>query len=709
MSQTVSVIVPVRDGARYLGELLDAVAAEPADEILIVDSGSRDGSVEIARAAGARVLEIDPADFGHGRTRNLAASEASGDVLAFLTQDATPVPGWLSAHLEALALDPRVGVSFGPHLPRPDTSPMIARELTEFFASFSPEGTPTLQGLGDEPFLSNVNACYRRACWEEIGFRDVAYSEDQAFGRDALDAGWLKVYHPSAAVLHAHDYGAVEFLRRYFDEYRGLRETTGHVEPVAPRESLSYVKVQVAGDRAWMASHGVSGADAARWTARSVVHHGGRRVFSALGSRADRLPPALRGAISLEGRTDGGGGDHDGVAVEAPPEPSGRHIPAMHDAHPLDATLRVLRDGPAPLLPVTADGAERERLRIAVVIPHFREGSGGHRTICTLVRGLEARGHIVSMWLHDPEGVHAGEADSVVRSHVDSYFGPVAAPVYKGFSQWHGADVVMATGWQTVHPALLLDQVRARAYLVQDHEPEFYATSADRMFAEDTYHRGLYVIAASPWLRDLVRDQYGAEGTAFELGVDHTIYGPDATIPRRDDTVVFYGRGATPRRATELGWLALSELRRRRPDVRVVAYGDSAPNWQQPFPYEFLGVVPPVELAALYRRATAGLVLSLTNYSLIPQEMMACGLPLVDLRGGCSEAMFGEDGPVELATPDPVAVADALERLLGDPDEWARRSAAGLTWAAERTWDAAVDAVEHGLRESLRVRARGAV
>lgn len=704
MTPTVSVIVPVRDGARYLAELLDAVAAQGPDEILVVDSGSRDGSVQIARAAGARVVEIDPADFGHGRTRNLAAEEATGDVLAFLTQDATPVAGWLSAHLEALEMDPRVGVSFGPHLPRPDTSPMIARELTEFFASFSPDGVPVLQGEGDEPFLSNVNACYRRACWEEIRFRDVAYSEDQAFGRDALAAGWLKVYHPGAAVLHAHDYGPVEFARRYFDEYRGLRETAGHVEPVAPRESLSYVKVQVAGDRAWLAAQGISGVDAARWTARSVVHHGGRRVFSVLGSRADRLPPAVRGAISLEGRSDGGG-DHDAVAVEAPPEPTGRVIPPKHDAHPLDATLRVLRDGPAPLLPVTEDAAERERLRIAVVIPHFREGSGGHRTICTLVRGLEARGHICSLWLHDPAGIHQNEADAVVRAHVDEWFGPVAAPVYKGFEHWHGADVVVATGWQTVHPTLLLDQVRARAYLVQDHEPEFYATSADRMFAQDTYHRGLYVIAASPWLRDLVRDRYGSDGTAFELGVDHEIYGMDPTVPRRDDTIVFYGRGATPRRATELGWLALSELRRRR-DVRVVAYGDSAPNWEQPFPYEFLGVVSPPELASLYRRATAGLVLSLTNYSLIPQEMMACGLPVVDLRGGCSESMFGEDGPVELAAADPVAIADALELLLDDRDEWHRRSAAGLSWAAERTWDAAVDAVERGLRESLRVRAR---
>ena len=76
-----------------------------------------------------------------------------------------------------------------------------------------------------------MNACYARACWQEVRFRDVAYSEDQAFGADMLAAGWAKVYHPGAGVLHAHDYGPVEFMRRYFDEYRGLRESTGHVEP----------------------------------------------------------------------------------------------------------------------------------------------------------------------------------------------------------------------------------------------------------------------------------------------------------------------------------------------------------------------------------------------------------------------------------------------------------------------------------------------
>jgi glycosyltransferase involved in cell wall biosynthesis len=207
-----------------LGRVLEAVGAQGDLELIVIDSGSTDGSQDAARAARAELIEIVPSQFGHGRTRNTGAERSTGDLICFLTQDAVPEPGWLEAYLEAFRLHPRVGAAYGPHLPFPDTSPMIARELTEFFAGFSPDGEPVLQRAGDLTFLSNVNACYARTCWAELRF------PDQAFGRALLAAGWLKAYHPAAAVRHAHDYGPVEFMKRYFDEYRGLREASGHVE-----------------------------------------------------------------------------------------------------------------------------------------------------------------------------------------------------------------------------------------------------------------------------------------------------------------------------------------------------------------------------------------------------------------------------------------------------------------------------------------------
>ena len=181
----VSVVIPVKDGERYLAELLDALARERPDQVLVIDSGSRDRSLEIVRAAGVELLEIDPAEFSHGPTRNLGAEHTTGELICFLTQDATPCPGWLAAYCEAFALEERVGAAYGPHLPRADTSPMIARELTEFFATFeaSTEAReeaggkaipgPVVQRRGGPTFLSNVNACYARACWQELRFREA--------------------------------------------------------------------------------------------------------------------------------------------------------------------------------------------------------------------------------------------------------------------------------------------------------------------------------------------------------------------------------------------------------------------------------------------------------------------------------------------------------------------------------------------------------
>ena len=60
------------------------------------------------------------------------------------------------------------------------------------------------------------------------------------------------------------------------------------------------------------------------------------------------------------------------------------------------------------------------------------------------------------------------------------WFAPVRAPVFVGFDDWHGADVAVATGWETVYPLAVLPGCRARAYLVNDHEPEFFASSAQR-------------------------------------------------------------------------------------------------------------------------------------------------------------------------------------------------------------------------------------
>jgi len=291
---SVSVVIPVKDGSRYLAEVLAAVRAQaPQAELLVIDSGSRDESTAIARAGGATVHAIEAEEFGHGRTRNLGFSLTTGDVVCFLTQDATPEPGWLAGLLEPFASED-VGVVFGPQHPRPGASPMAARQVDRFFAQLEPDGD----------YLSNVNAAYRRACWEEIRFRDVPYAEDQAFAADLAGTRWRKAYAPGAGVLHSHDYGLLAAMRRAFDEARGLRETRGWVEPFAPRASLGGIRRQVRRDADWMRAQQWPPVRRVRWLPSSLAHHTGRKLFAWLGSRADRLPAAARRALSLERRAD---------------------------------------------------------------------------------------------------------------------------------------------------------------------------------------------------------------------------------------------------------------------------------------------------------------------------------------------------------------------------------------------------------------------
>ncbi len=367
------------------------------------------------------------------------------------------------------------------------------------------------------------------------------------------------------------------------------------------------------------------------------------------------------------------------------------------------AYLQVLKAGQADLEPGGADRAEADALDVAVVIPSFRRGSGGHATIAELVRGLEARGHHISLWLVDQQGRLEGRSDAEATEAFRSFFGPVAAGVHVGTDALGACDVLLATGYQTVGEVLRLPGAKARAYLVQDHEAEFFGTSAERLVAEWSYAQGLHCICASPWLADLVTDRYGASASAFDLGVDHEHYTAHPTH-RRDDLVLFYARAVTPRRAVPLGLLALQELKARRPSVEIALFGE-ARDVAAPFEALQLGTLDRPGLAHAYASAAVGLCLSLTNPSLVPTEMLACGLPVVDVRSDAMEATFGETGAVTLAEPDPVSLADAMERLLDDLVLRAELSRLGTELVAGRTWPRAAAQVEDGLRAALRAQA----
>jgi len=302
MGGVVTVAIPVLNGGAMLRHALAAVRDQQLDrelELLVADSGSADGSREAAQEAGARVIDVPPGEFSHGGTRNLLMQEAGGSHVAFLTQDSVPADdGWLARLLGAFELADHVALAFGPYRPRPGASVMVRRELASVFGPLGDEPR-----LDDGPFFSSANGCVLRRAWERVGFREIAYAEDRMLARDMLSAGWVKAYHPAAAVIHSHEYPLRKQVQRSFDEGRGMLEVNGFRGHPLARWPL-VVQRAVRDDAALGPADGGPGL----WL-RSLAHHSARALGGALGGRADRIPGRARRFLSLEG--------HDGFRRQA--------------------------------------------------------------------------------------------------------------------------------------------------------------------------------------------------------------------------------------------------------------------------------------------------------------------------------------------------------------------------------------------------------
>lgn len=287
-------------------------------ELIVCDSGSRDGSVTIARRYGAEVIQIRPEEFSHGATRNLLMERSGGDRVVFLTQDSVPAgERWLAELLGGFDLADDVALTFGPYRPRPEASVMVARELTQWFQSFSSDGAPRLDRLapserdiapiellGPRGFFTDANGCVARAAWLSIPFRRVRYAEDHVLAHDMMRAGYAKAYLPRAAVIHSHDYSLWNWLRRSFDEYRALREVYGFSPPLDLRWPALQVWGLVGADWRWARDAGPTESrrmSASETVVRSLPHRALRTAGALLGGRADRLPARLVRRLSLEG------------------------------------------------------------------------------------------------------------------------------------------------------------------------------------------------------------------------------------------------------------------------------------------------------------------------------------------------------------------------------------------------------------------------
>ncbi len=325
-----------------------------------------------------------------------------------------------------------------------------------------------------------------------------------------------------------------------------------------------------------------------------------------------------------------------------------------------------------------------ECLKVSFIIPEPFKGAGGHRNLFRAARAFAQRGHKVTIYTDGPTD-HFFSAASLEKFVKENFFDTGAAFVL-GCQDVAPCDLLIATQWRT---AYAVQKFRHRCalpcYFIQDFEPYFYPMGEEYIQAYATYSFGFAQLASGRWAAEMAERASGRSCPYFQFPLQREIYRENLQLTREEETVIFFARPSMPRRCYMLGVEAMRLLWERRPDIRIVFFGEDARHYgEYGFSYEKAGMLKgPQELAQLYCTATIGLCFSLTNPSLVPYEMMACGLPVVDLDfNNTSSAYNGYEAAV-LAQPSPAAICDELCNLLDDPQARELRRNAGLRLVAQ--------------------------
>jgi rhamnosyltransferase len=240
-TRRVTILIPTFNGGALLESVLEAIDDQDAvceRELVAVDSGSTDGTVERLRARGARVLQTTAADFNHGETRNLALEASTGEVAVLLVQDAVPSSrNWLRA-LIAPFDQADVAGTFARQVARADASRVTAHYLASWVAA---QPTPRVVGpLTRETFgvmppkerhhlcaFDNVCSCIRLDVWRKHPFQRTPIGEDLRWATEVMLAGYRLAYVPDAAVCHSHDRPVRYELDRAYLVHQQLQKLFG--------------------------------------------------------------------------------------------------------------------------------------------------------------------------------------------------------------------------------------------------------------------------------------------------------------------------------------------------------------------------------------------------------------------------------------------------------------------------------------------------
>lgn len=297
--------------------------------------------------------------------------------------------------------------------------------------------------------------------------------------------------------------------------------------------------------------------------------------------------------------------------------------------------------------------------RIACLIPDFKEGYGGHRTIFQNMNGLIKNGYACDIYIKTAYG---DRKPIEIYNDITKWYGDFGGDVFTGYELAKQYDAVMATSWDTAKPINGLP-VKKKLYFVQDYEPWFFPMGENYLLARESYRYNFNGISIGKWLSNKIRAEFKMRIKNFDFCANLNVYKRDENT-RKENAVCFLYQPDKPRRCVEMGLKALQILQKKRPDIKIYLFGSPKMEIYN-LQARHLGVLNTKECNDLYNRCKVGLCLSSTNPSRVPFEMMASGLPVVEMGMENNFYDLPEDGCL-LASPSSEAIANAILKIIED-------------------------------------------